>query len=99
MRRRDFIIFLVGAMGGWPSAVRAQQKAIPVIGFLSGASPGPYKSYVAAFHQRAGGTANEYRDPPPHPAGAGSRPTWLVRIFCALCFISIPPKSVPPRLQ
>ena len=38
-------------MSGWPSAVRAQQKAMPVIGFLSGASPGPSASFVAAFHQ------------------------------------------------
>jgi hypothetical protein len=28
MRRRDFVILLAGAMGGWPSALRAQQKAI-----------------------------------------------------------------------
>jgi putative ABC transport system substrate-binding protein len=51
MRRRDFIILLAGAMSGWPSAVRAQQKAMPVIGFLSGGSPGPYAPYVAAFRQ------------------------------------------------
>src|SRR4051812_35074840 len=49
MRRRDLIIFLVGAMGGWQSAVRGQQ--IPVVGYLSGASPGPYAPFVAAFRQ------------------------------------------------
>src|SRR5215813_1191253 len=34
MRRRDFVILLAGAIGGRPSAVRAQQKATPVIGWL-----------------------------------------------------------------
>jgi putative tryptophan/tyrosine transport system substrate-binding protein len=51
MRRRDFIILLAGAMGGWPSALRAQQKAMPVIGFLGSTSPGPATPYMAAFRQ------------------------------------------------
>jgi putative ABC transport system substrate-binding protein len=51
MRRRDLIILLAGAMGGWPSALRAQQKAKPVIGFLGLASPGPFAPFVAAFHE------------------------------------------------
>jgi len=47
MRRRDFVILLAGAMGGRPFAVRAQQKAMPVIGFLGSTSRSA--PLVAAF--------------------------------------------------
>jgi putative ABC transport system substrate-binding protein len=52
MRRRDFIIFLAGAMAAWPLAVRAQQKAMPVVGVLLGGKSGPDDALVvAAFLQ------------------------------------------------
>src|SRR5207302_10677848 len=54
MRRRDFVIFLVGAVGGWPSAVRAQQKPVPVIGYLNGGSRGLSAPLVTAFHEGLG---------------------------------------------
>ena len=51
MRRRDFTILLAGAMGGRPPAVRAQQKAMPVIGYLASGSPNPSAPGVTAFRQ------------------------------------------------
>jgi putative ABC transport system substrate-binding protein len=50
MRRRELIFLLGGAMTA-SHALGAQQKAMPVIGYLSGASPGPYAPFVAAFHR------------------------------------------------
>ena len=51
MRRREFIAIFAGAAGTWPCDTLAQQSAIPVIGFLSSASPKPYAGRVAAFRK------------------------------------------------
>ena len=51
MRRREFVS-LLSSTAAWPVVARAQQAAVPVIGFLNSASPQAWENYVAAF--RAG---------------------------------------------
>jgi putative ABC transport system substrate-binding protein len=50
MRRREFIL-LIGSATAWPFAAAAQQRAVPVVGFMSGRAPDDSAHLVAAFQQ------------------------------------------------
>jgi putative tryptophan/tyrosine transport system substrate-binding protein len=51
MKRRDLLAMLGGVVIAWPLAARAQKSTIPVIGYLSLASPALWTPYVAGFRQ------------------------------------------------
>src|SRR5215831_7845858 len=50
MRRREFIA-LVGGGAAWPLAARAQQPAMPVIGYFNSATPEAFSGSLSAFRQ------------------------------------------------
>jgi putative tryptophan/tyrosine transport system substrate-binding protein len=67
MDRRNFFTVIAGAAVTWPLRARAQQAAVPVVGFLHGASQERFAANVAAFKQGLGHTG--YVEP---GAGAGA---------------------------
>jgi hypothetical protein len=57
MRRRDILSLLGGAVVSWPIAGRAQQRTLPVVGFLGAGTAGPLRGRLASFDRGLKGPA------------------------------------------
>jgi len=56
LKRREFISLVGGAAASWPFGVRAQQPAMPMVGWLGSGSPAGFANDVAAFREGLNGT-------------------------------------------
>ena len=104
MRRRDFIAALGGA-AAWPLTARAQQPALPVVGFLDRGSAAGMAANLAGFHQGLADTgyyegknvAIEYRWAENHSDRLAALAAELVRLPVAV--IAATRSSALPVLQ